>query len=79
MPGPCNRPPTCARRFGELDLLHLTEEVEDLAAARNLAAADLLDHDGPEAVAALPGTCPHALDQILDHGWLPPNRHGRAP
>jgi hypothetical protein len=133
-----------ARRFGELDLPHLIEEVEDLAAARhravrsrmrtilrhilklefspaaeprpgwretvrtqradlqddltptlrhrleaelpelhaaarNLAAADLLDHGEPEAAATLPETCPHTLDQILDHDWLPPNRHGRAP
>ena len=29
-----------------------------------------------EAARALPAACPYTLDQLLDRGWLPANRHG---
>ena len=44
--------------------------------ARRLAAAEFRAHDEPDAAAALPGTCPYSLDQLLDETWHPTNRHG---
>jgi hypothetical protein len=44
--------------------------------AARRAARSLADHPGPEAAAALPETCPYALDQLLDEDWYPTNRHG---
>lgn len=40
--------------------------------ARRNAALALEDHGEPDAAAALPLTCPYALDQLLDSDWLPP-------
>lgn len=44
--------------------------------ARIAAGRDLLDHDEPDAAAALPPTCPYTLDQLLTRRWYPTNRHG---
>ncbi|MCX8101552.1 MAG: DUF29 domain-containing protein [Geminicoccaceae bacterium] len=44
--------------------------------AMRRAARSLLDHPEPEAAAALPETCPYTLEQLLDDGWYPANRHG---
>ena len=46
--------------------------------ARRIAARELLDHDEPEAAAALPETCPYTLAQLLDETWRPTNRHGHV-
>lgn len=44
--------------------------------ARRSARLALLDHPEPEAAAALPQSCPYTLDQLLEDGWYPANRHG---
>lgn len=44
--------------------------------AARRAARSLRDHPEPEAAAALPQSCPYTLDQLLEDGWYPANRHG---
>ncbi|MCS6779207.1 MAG: DUF29 domain-containing protein [Geminicoccaceae bacterium] len=44
--------------------------------ARRNARLALLDHPEPEVAVALPETCPYTLEQLLDDGWYPTNRHG---
>ncbi len=44
--------------------------------ARGITVLRLLDHPEPEAAAALPPTCPYALEDLLRDGWYPANRHG---
>jgi hypothetical protein len=44
------------------------------ANARTDAVLALEDHGEPDAVAALPPTCPYTLEQLLDPDWLPPSR-----
>src|SRR5262245_34048084 len=44
--------------------------------ARRDAALGLRRHGEREAAEALPTTCPYNLDQIVNHGWYPMNRHG---
>ncbi len=46
------------------------------AHARQRARLAFLDHPEPEAAAALPPTCPYALEDLLRDGWYPGNRHG---
>jgi Domain of unknown function DUF29 len=43
---------------------------------RYMAAQALADYGEDEAASALPAACPYTLDQLLDRGWLPANRHG---
>lgn len=44
--------------------------------AARRAARSLRAHPEPEATAALPETCPDALQDLLREGWYPRNRHG---
>lgn len=66
-------------------LRHLTaairQEVEpDLQAVyedgRYAAVQGLLDHGEVAPAGDLPDLCPYTLDQLLDRGWFPANRHG---
>ncbi|PWC56342.1 DUF29 domain-containing protein [Azospirillum sp. TSO22-1] len=53
---------------GRIDLVRIHRNALRLA-------ADGLAQDGVPA-RVLPVECPYTLDQILDHGWWPANRHG---
>ena len=44
------------------------------ARARRSAARDLMQDKVAEQ--QLPSVCPYTLEQVLDHEWLPKNRHG---
>ena len=58
------------RRDAEANLRSLYEQ------ARDKAAAGLRRHRERDAAAALPDTCPYALDDVCRRGWYPTNRHG---
>ncbi|GLR79770.1 DUF29 domain-containing protein [Azospirillum oryzae] len=53
---------------GKIDLPDIFETAQPVAAHG-------LGRDG-EAAGALPIECPYSLDQLLDTGWWPTNRHG---